>query len=106
VFRRIFGHKREELAEGRRRLHNEGLHDLNASPNIIRVIKSRRMRWVGHAACVGGMKHAYNSFVEKPEGKRALERLKRRWEDFITIHLRKMAWEGVDWIHLAQDRDQ
>jgi hypothetical protein len=74
VLRRIFGHKREEVAGGWRRLHNEELHNLYASPNAIKVIKSRRMRLAGHVARVGEMRNAYTILVEKPEGKRPLER--------------------------------
>jgi hypothetical protein len=89
-----------------RKLHNEELHNLYSSPNIIRMIKSRRMRWTGHVARVGETRNAYRIFVGKPEGRRPLERLIGRWEDNIKIDLREMAWDGTDWIELAQDRDQ
>jgi hypothetical protein len=72
--RRICGSKREEVAGSCRRLHNEELHNLYASPNVVRVIKSRRMRWVGYAARMGQMRSAYKMLVGKPEGKRPLER--------------------------------
>jgi hypothetical protein len=70
--RRIFGSKREEVVGGWRRLHNEELHNLYASSNIIRVIKSRRMRWVGHVAHTGEVKNAYKVLIGKPLGKRLL----------------------------------
>jgi len=72
VLRRVFGPKRNEVTGEWRRLHNEELHDLNASPNIIRVIKSIRMRWEGHVACIGDRRGAYGVLVEKPKGKRPL----------------------------------
>jgi hypothetical protein len=69
---------------------------LYASPNIIRVIKSRRMRWVGHVARMGEMRNVYKILVGKPEGKRPLRRSRRRWEDNIGMYLRKIGWEGVN----------
>jgi len=78
---RIFGPKREEVAGGWRRLHNEELNYLYASPNIIMVAKSRSMRWAGNAAHMGEMRKAYNIVVGKPEGKRSLGRPRYRWED-------------------------
>jgi hypothetical protein len=103
---RIFGPKREEVAGGWRRLHNEKLHNLYTSPNIIWVIKSRRVRWAGYVARMGEMRNAYNILVGKPGGQRQLGRLRRRWERNITIDFREIWWVGVDWMHLAQDRDQ
>jgi hypothetical protein len=67
VLRGIFGPKREEVAGGWRRLHNEELHNLYASPDIVRVIKSRGMRWAGHVACMGEMRNRYKKLVRKPE---------------------------------------
>jgi Lhr-like helicase len=81
------------------------LHNLYASLNVIRVIKSRRMRWTGRVARKGEIRNAYNMLVRKPEGKRALGRPRHRWED-MRMHLREIGWEVVDGIHLAQDRDQ
>jgi hypothetical protein len=85
--RRIYGPKRDEMIEYWRKLHNEGPHNLYYSPNIIRMIKLRRMRWAGH--------------VERPLGIP-----ERRWEDNIKIDLREIGWGGMDRIDLAQDRDQ
>jgi hypothetical protein len=79
VLRRIFGPRREEVAGGWRRLHNEELHNLYASSNIIRVIKSRRMRWAEHRPCMGKMRNAYKILVGKPEGKRQCGRPRRRF---------------------------
>jgi len=91
------------VAEGWRRLQNEELHNLYVSSNIIRVIKSRRMRRDGHVARKGGMRNAYKTLVGKPEGK-SLPRCK--WEDNIIIDPRKIRWKVVDWMYVAQDRDQ
>jgi hypothetical protein len=85
-------------AGGWRRLHNEELHNFYASPNIIKVIKSRRMRWQ--------MRNTYNILVGKPEGERPLRRPRHRWEDNIRMDLRELGWEGVYWMHLNQDREQ
>jgi hypothetical protein len=70
------------------------------------MVKSRRMRWAGHVALMGDVTDANNILVGKPEGKRQLGSHNRRWEDNIRTDLREIGWEGVDWIHLAQDRDQ
>jgi hypothetical protein len=72
VLRRIFGPKRDEVTGEWRELHNEELHDLYSSPSIIRIIKSRRMIWVGHVGRMGEKKNAYRLLVRKPEGKRPL----------------------------------
>jgi hypothetical protein len=89
-----------------RRLHNEELHNLYSSPNIIRMIKSRRMRWAGHVTPMGETRNAYRILVGKPEGKRPLGRPRRRWVDNIKIDLREIGLDCVDWIELAQGRDQ
>jgi hypothetical protein len=71
-----------------------------------RVTKSRRMRWAGHVARMGEIRNAYKMLVGKPEGKRPFGGPKCRWEDNIRLYLRELGWEGVGWIHLAQDTDQ
>jgi hypothetical protein len=87
-------------------LHNEELRDLYSSPSIIRIIKSRRMRWAGHVACVGEKRNAYRLLVGKPEGKRPLGRPRRRWVDNIRMDLVEVGWDDVDWIGLAKDRSR
>jgi hypothetical protein len=104
-WRRIFGPKREEDGSGRK-LHNDELHSLYSSPNIVRVIKSRRMRWAGHVACMGEGRGVYRVLVGKPEGKRPLRRPRRRWDDDIKMDLREIGIDGAKWIRLAQDRVQ
>jgi hypothetical protein len=105
VLRKIFGPKREEDGSWRK-LHNDELHSLYSSPNIIRVIKSRRMRWAGHVACMGEGRGVYRVLVGRLEGKRPLGRPKRRWDDNIKVDLREIGIDGVNWIQLAQDRVQ
>jgi hypothetical protein len=87
-------------------LHNEELHILKSSKNIIRQTKSRRMRWEGHVARMGEERNVYRVFMGKPERKRPLGRPRRRWEDRIRTYLREIGWGSVDWIQLAQDRDR
>jgi hypothetical protein len=74
---------------------------LYSSPDIIRQIKLRRMRWAGHVAHMGEGRDVYRVLVGKPEGKRPLERPRRRREDGIKMDLRKIGWGSVEWIHLA-----
>jgi hypothetical protein len=105
VLRKIFGPKSDEVIGGWRKLHNEELHNLYCSPSIIRIIKSRRMRWSGHVARMGEKRNAYRILVGKLERKRPLERPRCRWED-IRIDLGEIGWHGMDRIDLAQDRDQ
>jgi hypothetical protein len=104
VLRRIFGPKRDEVTEEWRRLRNEELHELYSSPNIIRVIKSRRMRKAGHVARVRERRDAYRIFVGKPEGKRTLGRPRCRWVNNIKMDHLEVGW--VAWIDLALDRDR
>jgi hypothetical protein len=78
----------------------------NNSLSIVRVIKSRRMRWEGHAARMGERRNAYRILVGKPDGRRPLGRPRRRWVDNIKMDLRVVGWEGRDWIDLAQTRDR
>jgi len=95
VLRRIFGPKKDEVTKEWRKLHNEELNDLYYSPNILRVIKSRRMRWAGHEARMGERRGIYRVLVGKPEGKRPLGRPRRRWEDNIRWIFRK--WDVGVW---------
>jgi hypothetical protein len=86
------------------KLHNNEFRSLYSSPNIVRVIKSRRMRWVGHVACMG--EALYRVLVGRPEGKIPLGKPRCRWEDNIKMDLREIGIDGVNWIQLAQDRVQ
>ena len=101
-----FGPKRDEVTGEWRKLHNEVLNDLYSSPNIVRVIKSRRMKWAGHVARMGERRGLYRVLVGKPEGKRSLGRPRRRWEDNIKMDLQLVGCDGMDWIDLAQYRDR
>jgi hypothetical protein len=94
------------VAGGWRRLHNEELHNLYASPKIIRMVKSRRVRGTGHIARMGEMGSTYKTLVGKPEGKRPLGRHRRRWKDNMRMVLREISWGIVGRIHFTQDRDQ
>jgi len=87
VLRRIFGHGRDEVTGKWRKLHNEELNDLYSSTKIVRVIKWRRMRWAGHVARGGEERGLYRVLVGKPEGKRSLGRIRRRWMDNIRMDL-------------------
>ena len=89
-----------------RRLHNEELTDFYSSPNIVRVIISRRVRWAGHVARIGEERGVYKALVGKPEGKRPLGRLRRRWVDKIRMDLNEVGCGYMDWIRLTQDRDR
>jgi hypothetical protein len=95
VLRRIFGPKREEVTGEWRKLHNEELCDLYYSPNIIRMIKSRRMRWEGHVARMGERRGVCRDEVGKVEGKRQLRRFRRGWEDNIKMGLQEVGWRGT-----------
>jgi hypothetical protein len=92
VLRRISGPKRDEVTGEWRRLHNGELHNLYSSPDIIRQIKSRRMRWVGYVARMGEGRNVYRILVGKPEGKKPLVSPRRRWEDGIRMELRERGW--------------
>jgi hypothetical protein len=94
VLRRIFGPKRDEVTGEWRKLHNRELHNLYSSPDIIKQIKSRRMRWAGHVARMGEGRNVCRVLVRKPEGKRPLERPRRRWEDRIKMDLEENGWGG------------
>jgi hypothetical protein len=104
VLRKIFGPKRKENGSWRK-LHNDELHSLYSSPNIIKAIKSKRIRWARHVARMGEGRGVYRVLVG-PEGQRPLGRPRRMWEDNIKMDLREIGIEGVNWIQLAQDRVQ
>jgi len=93
VLRKIFRRKRDEVTGVWRRLHNEELHDLYCSPNVIRVIKSRRMRWAGHAGRMGERRGAFRVLVGKPVGERALGRPRHGLEDNIKMDLQEVGWK-------------
>jgi hypothetical protein len=103
--RRIFVPKREEDGSWRK-LHNDELHSLYSSPNIVRVIKSKRMRLAGHVARMGEGRGVYRVLVGRTEGKRPLGRPRHRWEDNIKMDFREKGIDGINWIRLAQDRVQ
>jgi len=106
VLRRIFEPKRDEVTGEWRKLHNEELNNLYSSPNIVQVIKSRRMRWVGHVAHMREGRGVYRVLVGKPKGRRPLGRPRCRWEDNIRMNLQEVGCGCVDWTELAQDRDR
>jgi len=102
---RILGPRRDEVTGEWRKLHNEELRDLYSLPNIVRVVKSRRMKWAGHVTRMGQGRGVHRVLVGKTEGKRPLGRPRRRWEDNIKMDLREVGGGG-DWLDLAQDRDK
>jgi hypothetical protein len=106
VLSRVFGPKRDEVAGEWIKLHNEKLNDLYSLPDIVRVVKSRRMRWAGHVARMWEDRGVHRVLVGKSEGKRSLGRPRRRWEDNIKIDLQEVGWGRGVWMELAQDRDR
>jgi len=106
VLRKVFGPKRDEVTGEWRKLHNEELNDLYPLPNIVRVVKSRRMRWAGHVARMGEDRVVQRVLLGKPEGKRPLGRPRRRWEDNIKMDLQEVEGGRGEWMELAQDRDR
>ena len=105
VLRRVFGPKRDEVTGEWRKLHKEELKDFYSLPNIVWVVKSRRMRWPGHVACMGEVRGVHRVLMGKPEGKRPLGRPRHRWEDNIKMDIQEVV-RGGDWMELAQDRDR
>jgi hypothetical protein len=100
VLRRIFGPERDEIIGGWRKLHNEKLHNLCSLPVIIRLMKSRRMRWVGNVVHAKEERSAYRLLVEELKCKRPVGRPRHRWEHNM-MNLRETGWGGMDWIDLA-----
>jgi hypothetical protein len=103
VLRTIFDPKTRELTGGRRKLHNEELHNLYSSPSIIRMITSRKMRWRGHVTRMAEKKIAYRILVGKPERKRPLGRTRRRWVENIRMDLERWVgiWIGLIWLRIG-----
>jgi hypothetical protein len=104
VLRRIFGPKRDEVTGEWRKLHSGELRTLYSSPDIIRHIKSRRMRWAGHVARMGEGRNMYRVLVGKPEGKTPIGRPRRRWEDGIKMYLWEIGWgvwSGFIWLRIG-----
>jgi len=106
VLRRVFRPKRDGVTGEWRKLHNEELNDLYYLPNIVRVVKSRRMRWAGHVARMGEDRGVHSVLVGKPEGKRPLGRPRRRWENNIKMDLQEVERGRGDWLELPEDRDR
>jgi hypothetical protein len=106
VLRIIFGPRRDEVTGEWRKMHNKERNDFYSSPNIVRVIKSKRMRWAGYVARMGKERGVYRVLVGKPEGMRPLGRPRRRWVDNIRMDLQEVGCGYMDWIGLAQDRDR
>jgi len=104
VLRRIFGPKRDELTGEWRKRHNKELNDLYSSPNIVRLIKSRRLRWAGHGARLREWRGVYRILVGKPAGKRPIRRSRRRWEDNIKMDLQEVGCgvtTGSRWLRIG-----
>jgi hypothetical protein len=104
VLRRIFGPKRDEVTGEWRKLHSGELHNLYSSLDIIRRIKSRRIRWGRHVTRMGEGRNLIRVLVGKPEGKRPLERPRRRWDDGIKMDLREIGWgvwSGFTWLRIG-----
>jgi len=105
VLRRLFGPKRDGVTRGWRKLHNEVLNVLCSAPNIAWVIKSRKIRWANHVACMRERRSVYRVLVVKPEGKRPIGSPRCRWEDNIKMDLQEVGWGYLDWVELAQESD-
>jgi hypothetical protein len=106
VLRRISGPRRDEVTREWRKLQSGKLYNLYSSPDIIRHIKSRRMRWAGHVARREEERNVYRVLVGKPEEKRPLGRPRRKWENAIKMDLREIGYKDVKLIHMAEDRDR
>ena len=106
VLRRVFGPMRDEVTGEWRKLRNEQLSYMYSLPNIVRVVKSRRMRWTGHVVSMGEGRGVHRVLVGKPEGKRPLGRPRRRWEHNIKMDIQEVGGVCGDWMELAEDRDR
>jgi hypothetical protein len=106
ALQRIFGPKRDEVTGEWRKLHNEELNDLYSLPKVVRVVKSRRMRWAGHVARIGEDRGVHRVLVGKLEGKRSLGSPRRRWKYNNKIDFQEVGWGHGDWMDLAEDRDR
>jgi len=104
VLRRVFGSKRDEVTGEWRKSHNEELRDLYSLPNMVQVVESRRMRWVGHVARIGEGRDVHRALVGKPEGKRPLGRPRLRWQD-IKMDLREVGGVETGWGWLRTGKD-
>ena len=104
--RRVFGPNRDEVTGEWVKLHNEELSDLYSLPNILRMVKSRRVRWAGHVERIGEGRDVHRVLVGKPDGKRPLGRPRLRWEDNIKMDLQGVGGGCGDWMELAQDRER
>jgi hypothetical protein len=104
VLKKVFGPKRDEVTGEWRKLHDEELNDLYSLPNIVWVVKSRRMRWAGHVARMEEDRGVHRVLVGKPKGKKSLGRPRRRWED--NIDLQEVEGGRGDWMELAEERDR
>jgi hypothetical protein len=100
------GHKKKASDRRWRKLYNKEYHNLYASPDNTRLVKSGMMTRAGHVACIGQMRNAYKVLVGKPESKRPLGRTRRKWAYNIRTGLREIEWRGENWIHLTQEMDQ
>jgi len=106
VLRRVFGPKRDAVTVEWRKLHNEELSDRYSLPNIVRVVKSRRIRWAGHVARMGDGRGVHRVLVGKSEGKGPMGRPRRRWEDNIKMDLQEVGGACGDWMELVQERER
>ena len=106
VFENMVLRRRDKVTGEWRRFHTEELFDLYSSPNIVWVIKSRRMKWAGHVARMGEERGVYRVLVGKPEGRRPLGRPRCRWVNNVRMDLQEVGCGYMDWIGLAQDRDR
>ena len=104
MLRRVFGPKRDDVTREWKKLYNKELSFLYSLANIVRVVKSRRMRWAGHMERMGEGRGVHRFLVRKPEGKRQLGRPRRKWEDNIKMDFQEVGVGCGDWMELAQDR--